>query len=121
MRLLIDNPVSPQVKSALAAAGHDAVHVRDVGLAAADDRTILELARQEDRVLISQDTDFGALLAADAASKPSLILLRLSDARPANHIQLLVTVLPVVENQLLQGAIVVITDKGIRIRLLPIA
>jgi predicted nuclease of predicted toxin-antitoxin system len=120
MRLLIDNPVSPQIGPALASAGHDVQHVRDLGLAAADDRTILELARREDRVLITQDTDFGALLAAASASKPSVVLLRVSDARPANHIRLLLLSLPVAEKDLLQGAIVVVTDRGLRIRLLPI-
>jgi hypothetical protein len=56
------------VVPALAGAGHDTVHVRDLGLAAADDRTILERARQDDRVIVTQDTDFGTLLAAALAA-----------------------------------------------------
>ena len=75
MRLLVDNPVSPQILPPLAAAGHDIVHMRDLGLASAVDRIILDLARQEDRVVITQDTDFGALLAANHAVKPSVVLL----------------------------------------------
>jgi predicted nuclease of predicted toxin-antitoxin system len=120
MRLLVDNPVSPQVAQDLSKAGHDAVHVRDRGLAAASDRIILNLARAEDRTLITQDTDFGALLAADGTDKPSVVLLRVSNARPANHVHLLITNLPSLESDLLLGAFVVITDAGIRIRRLPI-
>lgn len=120
MRLLLDNPVSPQLKPALAGAGHDVDHVRDRGLAAAEDRAVLDLARLEDRVIVTQDMDFGTLLAADGANKPSVVLLRFSDSRPANHISNLMTILPTVESELLQGAIVVVTDQGVRIRPLPI-
>jgi predicted nuclease of predicted toxin-antitoxin system len=63
MRFLVDNPVSPLLADALRRAGHDAVHVRDYQLQAADDSTILERAARERRVIVTADTDFGFLLA----------------------------------------------------------
>lgn len=67
MRFLIDNALSPEVARLLRVAGHDAVHVRDYGLHAAEDSVILERAEMEERVIVSADSDFGVLLAGRAA------------------------------------------------------
>jgi predicted nuclease of predicted toxin-antitoxin system len=49
MRFLLDENVSHRVASHLKAAGHDAVHVSDIGLTSAEDLVVLVRARDEDR------------------------------------------------------------------------
>ena len=73
MRFLIDNALSPRVATLLASAGHEAVHVREYGLQAAPDTVIFARAADEDRIIISADSDFGTLLAQSHAPRPSVI------------------------------------------------
>jgi predicted nuclease of predicted toxin-antitoxin system len=120
MRFLIDNSLSPHLADGLTAAGHHAIHVRAVGLAAAADTEVFARAAAEDRVLVAQDTDFAQLLAARRERKPSTILLRCRTRATAPLLQLLLANLPTIEEHLMEGAIVVIEDTRLRVRTLPI-
>ena len=122
MRFLVDNALSPAVADGLRQAGHDAAHVRDYGMAAEDDEVIFERAAQEDRILISADTDFGTILALRKTPKPSVILFRLSTQHHPDHqIRLLLANLSDFSADLDRGCIAVFEDTRIRVRPLPIA
>jgi predicted nuclease of predicted toxin-antitoxin system len=121
MRFLIDNNLSPLLAERLKAAGHDVVHVRDIGLQASTDSVVLERARAEDRVLISADTDFGSLLARSHAPNPSVVLIRrLIGRRAADQFEIIQANLPPVADDLAAGAVVVIGDYRVRVRRLPL-
>jgi len=57
LRFLLDEGLSPRLVELLATAGHDAVHVRNVGLMSAADPLVLARAVDEQRVLLTLDTD----------------------------------------------------------------
>lgn len=98
MKFFVDNALSPHVAAALRGAGHDAIHVIDYGMHAATDEAIFERAALESRVVVSADTDFGALLSLREATTPSVILSRgTSPKRAADQTALILTNLPTVE------------------------
>jgi predicted nuclease of predicted toxin-antitoxin system len=99
------------VSGFLIEAGHDVIHVGDRGLTSAIDDVVLTLAVTEERVLISTDTDFGTLLARSAASKPSVVLIRRAvGRRAAQQARLLIDNVPVVQDDLDDRAVVVLTQ-----------
>jgi predicted nuclease of predicted toxin-antitoxin system len=121
VRFLLDANISPLVATRLIEAGHSAVHVRDVGLRAASDEQIMDVAAQEDRVIVSQDIDFTNLLYYRRASRPSLILLRnLPEVTAAQIAQLITANLPQLEDSLSDGAAVSIVGDRLRVRRLPL-
>ena len=121
MRFLIDNNLPPRMAEALIAAGHDAVHVRERGLAKADDAVIFDAAAAANRCLISQDTDFATLLATRRQGSPSVIIFRQRQKSLDSLLPVLLGNLEQLSDDLETGSVVVFEDARLRIRRLPIA
>jgi len=118
--LLADMNISPQTVEDLRKAGWNTVRVSERLPATTPDDEILLLARNEGRVVVTQDLDFSALVALSGVPRPSLVTLRLSSSDPAAITQRLIDALPRIDRQLRDGSAVTIDDSNIRIRKLPI-
>lgn len=120
MRLLIDNALSPRLAEGLRDAGHDVVHVRDIDLQSAADDEIFAAAARDDRIVVSEDTDFGTLLSLRDSAKPSVIVFRHMPDRSASALlSILLINIASIEGDLETGALVVIEPGRIRVRKLP--
>jgi predicted nuclease of predicted toxin-antitoxin system len=83
VKFLIDNALPPRLADPLRASGYDAVHVRAYEMQEATDREILARALDEDRIVVSADSDFSTILASQEAERPSFILFRETNVRVA--------------------------------------
>lgn len=117
MKFLIDENLAPRLASELVGAGHDAVHVSNLGLRSSPDQEILKVAFNQGRILISCDTDFGQLIERDSADSPSLVLIRrMSDYRVKAILARVLELLSVHSEVLTSGGIVVVDGLRERVR-----
>lgn len=120
MKFLLDMGISPETGAFLRDLGHEAVHLHERGLDTLPDPAILQMAREESRVLLAQDLDFPELVAASGAQLPSVVVFRLRDMTPESVNRHLQRVLSQSRQALEEGAIISVTEGLIRIRTLPI-
>jgi len=121
VKFLIDDPISFRVAILLREKGYEAVHVSELGMAAAPDEILVERAIDRDEVIVSADNDFGKILATLNLKKPSFILFRWQGLRKADQqAEILTKNLPTLHEHLEKGVIATITPQGIRIRNLPL-
>lgn len=121
MRLLADLHISPRTVSFLRSLGHDVVRVNEILPTTATDQEIILKAIAESRIILTQDMDFSALIALRGSKVPSLVSLRLSSSRVEVVSSVLEKILPTIEKDLLDGAIVTVEDTRIRRRRLPVS
>ena len=76
MRILLDQGVPRGAAAVLSNAGHNAIHTGQCGLATASDSQILSVAREQQRIIVSLDSDFHSLIARQNATGPSVIRIR---------------------------------------------
>lgn len=113
MSFLADESCAAPVVQALRQAGHDVLAIAEIAAGATDEQ-VLERAAHEQRVLITEDLDFGNLVFAHGRSEAGVILLRFrSPARRAKP----VTVVEAVSRlgSRLRSAFVVIEPGRVRI------
>lgn len=113
--------LSPDWIDCLAAAGHEAEHWSRVGAVDAPDDAILDWARDNDRIVLTSDLDFGILLALSGASQPSVVQLRTDTSLSARIGPRVVQALARAETELLSGAILTIGADRLRLRALDFA
>jgi predicted nuclease of predicted toxin-antitoxin system len=75
VRFLADESCDFAVVRALRDAGHDVTAVAELKPAATDD-AVLSLARSENRILLTEDKDFGLLAYAGGQQTAAVILIR---------------------------------------------
>jgi predicted nuclease of predicted toxin-antitoxin system len=120
MRFLADAGISPRTVEFLKQLGHEATHVRTLGLQRARDAELIDRSRADSSVVLTFDLDFGDILALGVLDKPSVIILRLSDERTESVNHRLSVVLAERAADLEAGVLILVEDTRYRVRKLPI-
>ncbi len=117
MRILADENVEPVIVQWLRSLGHEVASIcqRAPGI---DDDRVLAVARDERRVLVTYDLDFGEIVYRRGLNHAGIVLLRLSDPTPAGRLIGLQGHWHLIEPRLPQ-AFIVVHDKKVRVRPLP--
>ncbi|HRI60552.1 MAG TPA: DUF5615 family PIN-like protein [Saprospiraceae bacterium] len=120
MKFLLDVGISPKLGKLLEADGHTFRYFPHHYSNKLPDSEILEIARYEGEVIITHDLDFGKLIAFSRHNHPSIILFRIHHINAEIFYRLLKESWPLIAEPLERGAFVVIEEKSVRIRELPI-
>lgn len=120
MKLLVDMNLSPSWVERLARHGFEAVHWSTIGAATAPDLEILTWANEHRFVLITNDLDFSAILAASAGGSPSVVQIRTQDLLSDEAVSIVAKALEVHREDIKRGALLSIDDGGTRVRMLPL-
>lgn len=114
MRFLLDESADFPLAAFLKTQGHDVTAIAHDYPHALKDQDVLAIAQQEQRILVTNDRDFGELLIRQKLAHAGVILFRLHSEDLATKQRWLTYVLTRHANDLQN--LIVITDQKVRIR-----
>lgn len=120
MKLLVDMNLSPRWIDLLTRSHFEAVHWSNVGSPHALDEEIMTYAARHDYVVVTNDLDFGAILAVTHGAKPSVLQIRSENLSPDVIGVQTINALTQLAEQLNEGALVTVDPLRTRVRLLPL-
>ena len=119
MKLLVDMNLSPRWTTFLGDGGWEATHWSSLGKVDASDSEIMAYAAANDYVVLTNDLDFAAILAASREKKPSVVQIRAQDLSPLAIGTQIVAALRHLQADLEAGALLTIESDRTRLRVLP--
>ena len=120
MKLLVDMNLSPSWVDRLAGHGFEAVHWFTLGAATAADSEILTWANEHGFVVITNDLDFSAILAASARATPSVVQIRSQDLLSDEVVSTVIHALDAHRDHIERGALLSIDEAATRVGVLPL-
>lgn len=114
MKFLLDESAELRISLFLQREGHDVKAVARDYPHGLPDEDVLALAREEQRILITNDRDFGELVFRHRLAHSGIVFFRMRDQATATKLARMQTLLQDYGDQLDQ--FVVVTDRQVRVR-----
>lgn len=120
MKILIDMNLSPSWTDVFKKTGYRSVHWSEIGRLNADDQTIFKYALSHKYIIFTHDLDFGAILSLTKGIGPSVIQVRTQDVTPDHLGKIIIKILKKYQKELLKGALIIVDEEKLRLRILPL-
>ena len=120
MRWLLDQGLPLSTASLLTQAGEDAVHVSSIGMAMSPDVEIINRARSDERLAVTLDADFHALMAVSGARMPSIVRIREEGLKGQQAMALIREIGAKFSLHLAAGCLLTYMNGSVRLRRLPL-
>lgn len=116
MKFKVDENLPIEVGEILTDAGHDARTVTDEELTGAADPKLAEVARKEERALVTLDLDFADIRVYPPQEYPGIIVLRLKRQDRPHVLEVCRRLLTVLKEEPLTERLWIVEEDRIRIR-----
>jgi predicted nuclease of predicted toxin-antitoxin system len=114
MKLLVDECCDALLVNALRKESHDILYIME-NYRGADDKTLFQIASTENRIIVTEDKDFGELTYRLKLTSEGIILLRFDISERENKIPRLIELIKN-QNLNLLGSFTILENNKIRIR-----
>jgi len=116
MRFKVDENLPVEAAKVLRQAGYDATTVQEQQLSGSADSEIAEICRQEERVIMTLDTDFSDIRAYPPGNYAGLIVLRLKRQDKPYVLRILRRLIPLFSKETLKKHLWIVEESRVRIR-----
>jgi predicted nuclease of predicted toxin-antitoxin system len=120
MKFLVDMNLPPVWVDYLVASGFEAVHWAKIGARDAGDTEVMQWASDHDHIVLTNDLDFGAILASTQKRRPSVLQLRSDLLMPTVIGPVVVAAIRHSDQELRNGALISVDAVRARLRILPL-
>lgn len=119
MRFLADENIHAELVAWLRGGGHDVAYAAET-LVGEPDTVVLRIARDEERIVVTDDKGFGDLVVRRRLASAGVLLLRMGSPAIGRRIERLAAAWPSIEVGL-RGNFTVVSDHRVRVRPIPAA
>lgn len=116
MKFKVDENLPVEAAAILRSKGHDATTVREQNLSGSSDRRLASVLRDEERIVITLDTDFADIRSYPPEDFVGLIVLRLRRQDRDHVVTTLKRLLPILSEEPLSGHLWIVEENALRIR-----
>ena len=116
MRVKLDENLPFQLKLLFTYSGHDAATVLDEGMGGSPDSDIASVCLAEERVLLTQDTDFADIRMYPPRAYPGIVVFRLTSQGRDHILEIGAKLIGTLAGSSPKGQLWIVEDSRVRIR-----